>query len=392
MAKKNDPKKLVSGLFGQAEKSVKGTAGPLFRLHEMQAKFGTRRYLSTGYPSFDMHLMHNKERTEYGFPYGRIVGIHGASGALKTTFTYQSLAKNVAKGGHSLYLTTEDFDADYAEMFLQREGMTGDLSQYDYSAKFIHNMDVLDETVKAFLKPYVEAADKLEDMGEDPLDHLPPIMIGCDSIGALIAGVDHKRLEKKGIKEGKQVGVKASEIHSFFQLNMMKFARLGVLFLYTNHFRDNIGFGNAKYTVAHDSALKYYATLRVRVQRGWDKDMMSKKSSANREYRQGWPFVAKIYKIRQETVLAGEVEIPYVNTMGLDYTASLVDAGMMSGVAKLWGGVYTIDVDDDHYLAPWNGKYAKADLRDLIKENAEFRVKLEKASLKAGAESVQEFD
>jgi RecA/RadA recombinase len=399
MAKKKS-KDLMNGLFDEVVKSVNGAGGhPMMKLQEMQDRYGIPGYCSTGYPSWDLHMMHSPDNSEWGFPYGRVTGIYGAQSALKTRTCYEILAENIKRGGHSFLLTYEmDFDESYATSFLRKRGIKEDIDDLPYGVKPILSMKELNDTVKSTLKKYKEVADKVEKSGDNPHEELPPIAIAVDSMGALLSHGDRQRLEGevKGkstdFEDGKQVGGKASEIHNFFQLHLLEFARLGVLFLYTNHYRDNIGYGNKKYNPAHDSALKYYPSLRLEMKRGYDKKFQKERSSMNVKYRKGWEFLVRIRKVRQELALSGEVAIRFYENLGLDYIGSLVDAAHMSGVAGLYAGAYTLEVDDDHELSEFNGKYTKKKLRKKIREDVKFRVLLEKECMKRGPQVVQEFD
>jgi hypothetical protein len=64
----------------------------------------------------------------------------------------------------------------------------------------------------------------------------------------------------------------------------------------------------------------------------------------------------------------------------------------MSGVAGLYASTYNLDMDEDHELAEWNGKYTKKKLRKLIHNDVKFRVLLEKECMKRGPQVIQEFD
>jgi len=394
MAKKG--KDLLAGLFDEAVKSVQGAGGhPMMNLRTMQDRYGVPRYCSSGYPSWDLHMMHDAMNKQWGFPYGRISELFGAQSSLKTRTCYELLAENIKLGGHSYFLTFEmDFDESYASEFLRKRNIKAGTDDLDYGAKPIVSMLELDKTVTAILKPYKIVADSLEKAGKNPLEHLPPILIAMDSMGALLSHGDKERLEsdkkKLGFDNGKQVGQKASEIHNFFQKHMLDFARLGVLFVYTNHYRDNIGFGRKKYNPAHDSALKYYRTMQLEMKRGYDKDLSNERSSLTVSYRDGWPLTVKIRKTRNAQTLAGEFEIPFYENRGLDYTQSLLDAGKMSDVAPRKSGKYVIDFPKKHSLHKWNGDYAEASFKDLINSDVEFRVLLERACMRAGPKVAQD--
>lgn len=394
MAKKG--KDLLDGLFDEAVKSVQGAGGhPLMDLRTMQERYGVPRYCSSGYPSWDLHMMHDARNKSWGFPYGRISELFGAQSSLKTRTCYELLAENIRMGGHSYFLTFEmDFDEPYAAEFLRKRGVNKSTKDLPYAVKPIVSMLELDETVSSLLKTYSQVADGLEKKGENPLNHIPPIIIAVDSMGALLSHGDKERLtsskKKEGFDNGKQVGQKASEIHNFFQKHMLEFARLGVLFLYTNHYRDNIGYGNKKYNPAHNSALKYYRTMQLEMKRGYDRSFQSERSSLKVKYRDGWPLVVKVRKTRNAQALAGEFEIRFYENRGLDYTQSLIDAGMMSDVVPVSRGNHVVDFPENHPLHEYNKKYARSDFRDLINEDVKFRVLLERACLRAGPKVAQD--
>lgn len=399
MAKKSN--EFMMDLFDEVVDSVgKGGGSPMMKLIEMQQRYGIPGYIETGYPSWDLHLMHSSDNSQWGFPYGRVSEMFGAESSLKTRTCYELMAENVKRGGHSHFLTYElDFEASYVEEFLRKRGIEEHLNDLPYSVAPIISMKELNDKVKRILAPYKKVADKAEKKGKDPHKVLPPICICVDSMGAMLSHGDRKRLEKdsksekKGFSGGKQVGGKASEIHNFFQLYLLEWARLGVAFVYTNHYRDNIGYGNKKYNPAHDSALKYYPSLRLDLRRGYDKSFQTQRSHNNINYKKGWIFKSKTHKIRQEMATDGVVEIKFYENLGLDYIGSLVDAAKISEVARLYGGVYTIDIEDeDKELAEHNGEYSERDLRDKIKNDVRFRVLLKQEVMRTGPTVIQEFE
>jgi len=398
---KDDKGRALRDLFDLTVKTVEQSLKrPLWRLEEVDRKFGISGFLSTGLPSLDLALMHNNDRTEYGFPYGRFVEVCGDSGACKTTLMNLLAARNLAKGGMSYYITTEfDFDVNYLNRFMTEEGLepvkNDGTSVYPFGIAPVTTVKELYLAMKGIIDPLKALADEMEKQGKVPLQELPPVLVVCDSLGALMGDENRTRLDDDWDK-GDKTGGHAKELHDFFKFFLYDCARLGVLFVFTNHYRADLGMGFRKKQPAHDFATRYYCSLRLMVDRGWDKATLNKTvSRMGRNFEVGFPVDVSIYKIRGDYALDGTVRIGYYHNHGFDYMASLIDACRMSSVLVERKGVFDISISEKDDLelskkfdgAKWSGiKEAKS----VLSSDLELAVKFEKLAFKKGPEKLED--
>lgn len=384
--KKDDSASAIRDLFDLTLKSVEKTYGrKIYDIDKVYEKFGIHRYLSTGLPSWDLHLLHNKDRTQYGIPYGRIVEVHGDTSSCKTTLAMMLAAENSAQGGLTYWCQSEyDFDREYANKFLREKGLDEDAEALWAVADPMTIKDLF-QVVKGIVEPVRELADKIEAKGGNPLEQLPPILIVVDSIAALSGDEDRSRIAKDW-DDGNRTGSHAGEMHQFFKFFLHDFARLGICLFMTNHYRADLGFGRRTKVPAHESAIRYYASLRSALKRGYDKANLNKTVSRSKiDYEVGFPLETSIYKVRGEYVQSGTLSIPYYHNHGFDYIASLIDACKMTGLTSERSGVYEFDSLGEELDKKYGGKkFSVKELREIFKEDLEFAVKCERMALKRG--------
>lgn len=399
--KKNDTGKALKDLFNLTLKSVEKTLKrPMWTLEEIDAKYGVSKYLSTGLPSLDMSLMHNEDRTQYGFPHGRYVEICGDSGACKTTLMNLLCAKTLSQGGMAYYIPTEfDFDVDYFNTFLADEGLEpikkDGSSDYLFGISPSTTIKELYLTMKGIVEPLRALADEIEKAGKNPLEELPPVLIVCDSLGAMMADTNRDRLDKDW-DDGDQTGAHAKELHDFFKFFLHDIARLGILFIFTNHYRANLGPGYSKKQPAHEFATAYYCSMRLRFDMGYDKANLNKTvTRMGRDFRVGFPVKVSVYKIRGEFALDGIVNIGYYHNHGFDYIGSLVDACRMSSIFVERKGVYDVGIteeEDAEIFKLYDGKklagYKEA--KEIFTKDLPLALRFEKLAYARGVDKLED--
>jgi RecA/RadA recombinase len=403
-ATKSTPKKLdekgkaIRELFNMTLKTVESSLKrPMWRLEEIDKKFGIPGYLSTGLPSLDMSLMHNSERTEYGFPYGRVVEVCGDSGSCKTTLMNLLSAKNLAKGGISYYISTEfDFDISFFNRFLVDEGLTplgeGGETEYNFAVSPVTTIKELFLSVKGIVEPIKALADELTKQGKTPLEELPPILIVCDSLGALMGDENRNRIEEDWDK-GDKTGGHAKELHDFFKFFLYDFARLGIMFVFTNHYRADMSMSRKTKQPAHDPATKYYCSLRTMFDRRWDSNLNKSVSRMGRSFEVGFPIDVSIYKIRGDFVLDGTVRLNYYHNHGFDYISSLVDSCKMASVFVERKGIVEVALPEDaEGLSELEGKRFSGmkELKEFLSSNLESALALERLSFRRGPDVLED--
>lgn len=393
MAKKNKKTKedKLDDLFNLTLKSVKEKSGEsMYLMDEMEARYGVKKYLSTGLPSWDIRLMHNKDRTEYGFPYGRISEIHGETSSGKTSKALDLIARNVKQGGFSYYLTSElDYDEEYLYHFVCEEhGIDYEVAKKRIGIRPIKSISDLHKVVDGILEPIRGLAEEIESNGKIPNEELPDILIVPDSIGAMLSGENRDRIEED-FDDGDRMGGQAAALHRFFKYFLFDIGRLGIAFIMVNHFRANLQ-GYTKRKPASDWALKYYCSLRCGLIARTD-SKLGKEKVNKKESKVGFPVDIKIYKIRGEHVLTGKVTLDFYYNYGFDYVASLAETAEVTGIFNPIKRSYKVNIDEDNPLTKWfepGEKQSKKNFRKMIADDVELAVTLEKEVLKIGPEKL----
>jgi len=378
---------IIKSIVQATTKSIKSKTGrDSFTLDEMERKFGVPDYISTGLPHWDLYLPHNEERTAYGIPYGRITEFHGENSSFKSTMLLIGGAKNLAKGGITYSATCEmDYDSKYVKRFIEEEGLDYKKVEDNWIIQPVKTVKDMFLFMQGIVEPLKELAEQLEAKGMNPLDNLPRVAITLDSLGALIGDTNNDRLDKDW-DDGDQMGSFAKEVHNLFKFFLYDIGRLGIAFMFSNHFRDNLGFGMKKNIPAHDSAVKFYASLRLEQKLGYSKPLAKSVTRDKQEYKAGVPLKIKIYKGRTDFVMSGELEVDYYYNYGFDYIGSLIIACRMTGLLSERAGTYEFSLpDNDGCFSNLLGKkYGPKELRETLKSDSELMVKLEMLAYKVG--------
>lgn len=304
--------------------------------------------VSTGLPSVDLMLMCAGDGRSWGIPFGRITEFSAPESSLKTTLMHVTTANAVKMGAVAAYISSEyDFDVAYAKTIWADAGLdvSGKLPIRPFYASTIGEMREAVESVLAPLRTVYDAAVK---KGLNPKDHVPLCFIGVDSLAGMLAETNKTRLEKDW-EESDKTGSNAKEIHDFFKFYMEDFAKLGVAFVFTNHLRANLGMGMVKTVIAHDMAVRYYCSLRMKFTLFNDNTFAQVSSQrGDHKYLLGMHWVMKLEKKRARPVRDEQVSVPYYVGFGFDYAYSLMDACLMSGVAE--GSYSEMKVDFESIL------------------------------------------
>lgn len=394
MAKEEKASPILS-IFKEALKAAnKGSDKPALRLQEFQDAYGAKAYLSSGLPSLNMQLPHNPERTQYGFPLGKVVELSGAESSFKTTMSHMLTAQVLAQGGQAFWYSTEmDFDIYRAQSIYEEHGvkLSKDPNKLPVSVKvcdslkdvIIHVLPVLDTII---------AAGKA--LAEKKID-LPPTIIVLDSIAATMASKNKTRLEEDYDK-GDQQGASGKEIHDLFKLLLPRLAEANAMFLFTNQLRANMGFGFAKTQIAHDLPIRHYASVRLGQKRGYDASLNKTVKRLGRDFQIGTPVEFTIKKIRGEEVLDGKTSVDYYFRHGFDYIGSLILAMTYASIAREKAKIFTIELDPESSsklekkLAVHNGKYALKDLRNLLKDDLKVALWFEQLCYERGPDKLED--
>lgn len=385
--------KIIKELVQATIKHIKKTTGrEVFTVDEMEEKFGVPDYISTGLPHWDLTLFHNKDRTAYGIPYGRVTEIHGENSSFKSTMLLTCGAKNIAKNGITYSAVCEmDYDSSYVKKFLMEEGLDPNEVKDNWVIQPVKTVKEFFQFVKGIIDPLKALADELEAQGKDPLKELPRIVITLDSLAALTGEVNHERIEEDWDK-GDQMGSFAGEIHRFFKFFLYDIGRLGIALILSNHFRDNLGFGMKKNIPAHDSAIKFYASLRMETKLGYDKGLTSKASRDKMDHKVAVPLNIKIYKARRSNVMSGELSVAYYYNHGFDYIGSLIEAGRMTSLISEKGKVLGLNLpEDDPDFKKYDDKsFGVKELRETLKSDLDLMYRLEKLAYKMGPRVIED--
>jgi len=298
-----------------------------YDLDSLEKTFGPKHFISTGLPSFDLHLdgKYNSvtDRYEFGWPTGRIHEIVGASQTFKSYLMHLFAAQTIKMGGYVWFLTDEmDVNLNFYKTFYESEGLDFEQAKESIGAGVVKTVLDLKDELQKILK-YLAANERLIK------DQNVPIMIFMDSLGALQSHSDYERTEKgETIKPGSH----ARELHDLFKSTMYDIARYDVAFFYTNHYRANLGFGHKKQQPAHDFVVQYYPSYRLGVS-AWT-PQSGRGTSHKRNYEVYQTFAASWIKKRGPTVGENKFELTFYSNHGFSLEDSLVDAILTSGLAN----------------------------------------------------------
>lgn len=360
----------IDKAFKRAEAAAaKKTGVGFFSLKEFETKFGIPGYIPTGLWDLDLMLPHNEDRTQYGVPRGRITEFHGSESSFKSTICYRIAAETLAQGGRVYWLSTElDFNRKYALENIVEFGVDPDIADEHFRSRPVRTIREMFDATSAWMTELELLADEIDEAKENVHEVLPPIMFIVDSIASFLSGVDYDRLQKD-FEDGLQVGSRAGELHRFFQFFMYPMARIGAGLVFTNQMRANLGFGHKKWNVAHDNTVRYYTSVRIKMDAYDYNPGSSGPTRMGQTYTYGRQIKVKVYKMRGDWVCDGETQLLFQYRHGFDFFTSAINTLQRTGVAVYKSKEYTIDEPGDSVFEPLNGSHSDKELRALLSLN-----------------------
>jgi RecA/RadA recombinase len=334
-------------IFETTQKVLSKKGIDTYNLLDHIEQFPVEHCLSTGLASLDLHMFCNRDGTEWGSPCGRWCEFAGAEGIGKTYLAHMTAADCMRKKGIVFWVQSEgEFDAQYAKELYESLGV----EEQDQRILVQNATDIsqLYEITNTVIKQLETEKSKwlANNPGKSFRKHAPPVLFVVDSLAAMVSSIDRNGIEEKGWEKRTRMGSKSSEYHSYFQMTINKFAELGIAGLGTNHMRANMSEYGPDNVPAHDSAFKYYMSLRM---------MFSKHPKTDSKYYdyltksfayhgkktvKGYPVKAEVKKIRAVKVEDGIIELPFYHGFGFDPFDCLTDAIVISGVlSKMAGGL-----------------------------------------------------
>lgn len=347
-----ETKNLRDKVFKMLEKAIDDRVGSLKNnrpvtasLEAIEKEFKVKSCISTGLPSLDLMLMCAADGKSWGFPRGRVSEISAPESSLKTTLVHITSAQNILRNGISYYISSEfDLDLGYVQKIYADQGVdiSNGLPMRPFYAKTLTEMR---EAVESIVEPLRKIHKNAIARGEDPDDYIPPVLIAVDSLAAMMAKENRDRLTKDW-EEADKTGQHAKDLHDFFKFYLEDFARLGIAFIFTNHLRANLSpMSMIKTQIAHDAAVKYYCSLRIKCNLFNTAEVQKVKSVDSKAYSYQQLWEMKIEKKRAAPVRDEKVNIPYYLSFGFDYATSLMDACDIAGVTMPVGKEFKIDFD-----------------------------------------------
>lgn len=266
-----------------------------------------------------------------GLPKGRITEIFGPEASGKTSLSLQVIGKAQKKGGMAAFVDAEHaLDPKYAEKLgVNMEDLL--LSQPDYGEQAL------------------EIAESLVEMKMD--------VVVVDSVAALVP-----KAELDGEMEDQQIGLQARMMSKAMRKLTAKVKRSGTVFIFINQTRSKIGvmWGSPE-TTSGGNALKFYASLRIKVNR-----IKSVKAS---DKVVGARMKARVVKNKVAAPFnEAEYEIDF--DYGVNNYKSIAEMGIELGVIKKSGSSYTFGKKSVRGLD---------NFAEMLSERKKTRVKLIKA-------------
>lgn len=365
--------------------------------------FPVEHCLSTGLASLDLHMFSNHTGTEWGVACGRWSEFAGIEGIGKTLLCHMIAADCMRKKGIVYWIQSEgEFDAQYASALYESLGVPKEEQRILVNpARDIEQLYTITDVVIKQLE-VVRDAWVAKNPGKSFRKSAPPILFVVDSLAAMVSSIDRNGIEEKGWEKRTRMGSKSSEYHSYFQMTLNKFAELGIAGLGTNHLRANMSEYGPETVPAHDSALKYYMSLRMMFTRHPKTnskyyDFLTKVFAYHgKPHTKGYPVKAEVKKIRAVKTEDGIVELPFYNGYGFDPYDCLADAMLLTGIlSKTKGGIRVKpqrpELKDDPAYDKIKAKFPKEliseqDLRDAIGSDDQFAADMLRLAYKVGPE------
>lgn len=400
-------------LFSAVKKEVvKTQVKNVHTLEEYADQFPVERCLSSGLPILDLNMFHNKDRSEWGLPCGRWSEVAGIEGIGKTLICHMWAADALRKGGMVFWVQSEgEFDAEHALNIYRTCGVDVsdpcELNQIILSAMSLEDLYNACKSILNIVRA-MKAEFETKNKGQSFRKNSPPILVVVDSLAAMVSSIDREGIEEKGWEKNSRMGSKAKEFHVFFQMVLNEFAELGIAGVGTNHLRASMDAYGPDTIHAHDSALKYYMSFRMSMDRHPKSgskfyDMLMKPYTKNgRSMVAGYPVRFKIMKKRGVKIEDGIFEVPFYNGYGFDFLYSLIEACITAGVIKIASkGMHVFQptrkeiAEDEIYKQIWarlpqGDKTALSNialLRDTIASDEELYINLLTLCYKYGPEA-----
>ncbi|MCS7191386.1 MAG: recombinase RecA [Armatimonadetes bacterium] len=288
--KDDERQKLLEATIAQIEK--KHGKGAIMRLTEMPSRLQVDA-ISTGAVELDIALGIG------GIPRGRVTEIFGQEGSGKTTLAYHIIAEAQKFGGVAVYIDTEHaLDPEYAKNIgIDLERLL--LSQPDTGEQAL-------EIADAFVRS--GAVD----------------VIVIDSVAALVP-----KAELEGEMGESHVGLQARLMSQALRKLVGSIHKSRTAAIFTNQVRQRIGitYGNPE-TTPGGLALKFYATVRLRLSRGEPIKVGNETVGHRVEVKVVKNKLAPPFKDATVDIYFGK---------GISWATSLLEAGVKYGVIQKSG-------------------------------------------------------
>jgi recombination protein RecA len=251
-----------------------------------------------------------------GIPLGRLTIIHGKEGCGKTTFCLHLVAECQAMGGIVLYIDKEyKLDPDYAKSI-----------GVDTKRLIISQPGTLEAVYRIIKRTIAKAADYRVKTGKRV-----PILIVLDSINAALA-----KAVIDGDEDDKHVAPQARVHSRELPQVIMTASKEDVALVFISQYRKKIGgmtFGDGN-DIAGGNAPRYYASVIAQITKiGTTKEDDEKVSNKTR--------IECVKNQVAPPFRKGEFEIRY--GIGIDRTASLLDAALDHGIVQKSGAWFSFD-------------------------------------------------
>ena len=292
--------------------------------------------ISTGSVSLDVALGVG------GLPKGRVVEIYGPEASGKTTLTLQVIAQAQRAGGICGFVDVEQaLDVSYAKQV---------------GVKF-------DETLTISSPEYGEQALTIaKEMAQSGAFDV----IIIDSVAALVP-----KKELEGEIGDAQMGAMARMMGQALRVLTPVAKQNNVLIIFINQIREKIGvmYGSPE-TTTGGNALKFYASVRLRVRKASGPALVTKIDGVERE---GYKMVVKLVKNKLNSPQE-DVELPIVYGHGVDSAFDLFGAAKALEVIKVTGRTHTVGEGENEIVI---GK-SNDDALETVRTNKDVYKRVEK--------------
>jgi recombination protein RecA len=269
-----------------------------------------------------------------GLPKGRIVEIYGGESSGKTTIATHVVAESQKQGGVCVYIDAEHaFDRDYA-------------------ANIGVNVDELRISQADFGEQSLSVAEHVIDTGAVDV-------VVIDSVAALVP-----QGEYEGEMGESKMGLQARLMSQALRKLAGKVSKNNVLLIFINQIREKIGvmFGNPE-TTSGGNALKFYASVRLRVSREIPKG--ATEPTGNK-------VTVKVVKNKVAPPFR-KAEFDIIFGQGIDRAGEVIDKAVELDIIKKSGSWFV--------LPDGTKQQGRDKLRELLVDNEEYYKQIEKQVL-----------